>query len=72
MLSERFKHLSKALEWVAANGPLRDGLDLHAAAATLWTLTSPEVHRLLRTERRWSKAKYRRWLTDSLSRLLLP
>jgi AcrR family transcriptional regulator len=72
MLAIRAKNLGKATAWIAANGPLRNELNLHDAADTLWTITSPEVHRLLRTERSWSQTKYRNWLADTLTRLLLP
>lgn len=58
--------------WLMQNGRLRDGLTAGAAAELSWTLASPEVHRLLRRERGWSKARFARWLEGSLARLLLP
>ncbi len=72
MLDQRYANLRQFVAWVEANGPLRDGLSRDDGTATVWTLTSTEVFRLLRTERGWNKARYRRWMTDSLMRLLLP
>jgi AcrR family transcriptional regulator len=72
MLDQRYANLRQFVGWIEANGPLVDGLSSDAATATVWTLTSPEVFRLLRTERGWSKTRYRRWMTNSLIRLLLP
>ena len=70
-LTQRYANLLRFVGWIEDNGPLRNGLSRDDAAAAVWTLTSIEVFRLLRTNRRWSKTKYRRWLTDSLIRLLL-
>ena len=72
MLDQRYANLRQFVGWIKANGPLRDGLSADDATATVWTLTSPEVFRLLRNERGWSTARYRRWMTNSLIRLLLP
>jgi hypothetical protein len=59
---------AKALQ---QRGALRPGLDATSAADTLYALTSPHVHHLLRRQRRWSAAKYRRWLVETLTRDLL-
>jgi AcrR family transcriptional regulator len=72
MLDHRYANLHRFIGWIEANGSLRDGLTHDEATATVWTITSTEVFRLLRTERRWTKARYRRWMTDTLTRLLLP
>lgn len=68
----RFQSMRKFVSWVAANGPLRGGLTQEDAAAIVWTLTSPEVHGLLRVARGWSKERYSTWLRESLTRILLP
>lgn len=60
------------IDWLRRKGPLRPGLTPVAAAELSWTLASPEVHRLLRRERGWGKARFAAWLEASLSRLLLP
>src|SRR5271170_1297072 len=40
------------------------------SAQTFWALASPELHRLLRVDRGWSKSRYRDWLTDALETLI--
>jgi AcrR family transcriptional regulator len=69
---QRYRNQQAVAGWVAANGPLRDGITLDDAAAIIWTLTSPEVHRLLRTERHWPPERFTKWLADTLSLTLLP
>jgi AcrR family transcriptional regulator len=71
-LDERWHNLQTMLGHVAANGPLREGLDLARAADTVWTLTSAEVYLLLTANRGWSRDQYADWLGESLIRLLLP
>jgi len=39
---------------------------------TLWSLVSPELHELLVTERHWTARHYQRWLTQTLSAVILP
>jgi AcrR family transcriptional regulator len=69
---QRYRNQQAVAGWVAANGPLRDGITLDDAAAIIWTLTSPDVHRLLRTERQWSPERFTKWLADTLTLTLLP
>jgi AcrR family transcriptional regulator len=54
------------------NGSLRDGLTPEDAAESVWTLTSGEVFTLLTKNLDWSQKKYKQWMIDSLTRLLLP
>jgi AcrR family transcriptional regulator len=65
----RAENLRVLLDALAANGSLRlagdDALD------TVWALTSPELHQLLRRERGWTRDRYRDWLAASLAALLL-
>jgi AcrR family transcriptional regulator len=68
----RFGNMRQFAAWLAANGPLRDGLTEEEAAGIVWTMTSPEVHRLLRVNRGWTPERYSAWLRDSLTRILLP
>ncbi len=72
LLKERLQNMARVAESVAANGPLRDGLDKHAAAEAIWLLTNPEVYQLVTLDLGWTKEVYREWLTDTLKRLLLP
>jgi AcrR family transcriptional regulator len=60
------------VSWLAANGPLRQGLSKDDATAIVWTLTSPEVHRLLRSDRGWTPEQYTEWLAGTLRATLLP
>jgi AcrR family transcriptional regulator len=71
-LRQRREAMTGLAGWVAANGPLRDGMPVDDAAATIWTLTSPEVHALLRDGWGWSAERYAGWLHDTLERTLLP
>jgi AcrR family transcriptional regulator len=72
MQENRFSKLQTFVEWVAANGPLRDDMDADEAATIIWTLTSPDVNRLLRDVRGWSSQRYAQWLSATLLRVLLP
>lgn len=58
--------------WIAAHGPLSEGLSQDEAAAVVWTLTSPEVHLMLRDTWGWSRQRYEEWLRDTLTASLLP
>ncbi len=55
------------VSWIAARGPLRDGLSEQQATQVLWTLTSPEVHLLMRDTGGWSQQSYRTWLERSVA-----
>ncbi len=52
--------------WIAANGPLRDGLTVTRAGQVVWTLTSPEVHLMLRDTSGWSRRAYQAWLEQGI------
>jgi hypothetical protein len=71
-LEQRRRAMRTVVGWVAANGPLKEGLSEADAASIVWTLTSPEVHRLLRVDSRWSQARYVAWLRETLVASLLP
>jgi hypothetical protein len=70
-LRQRRHGVSTFSESVADHGGLRTGVDRDAAAATVWVLTSPEVHRLLVDGWGWSQERYAAWLADVLGRTLL-
>jgi AcrR family transcriptional regulator len=70
-LNQRRKAMRQTVRWLAANGPLRDGLSEQDAATVLWTLTSPEVYRLLRVDSGWSRKRYQNWLEGALIHGLL-
>ena len=66
----RLQNLRQAVEWMAANGPLR--IDLERAAETLWAMASPDVARLLCERRGWTDEQYADWLEDLLTRSIFP
>lgn len=72
MHRERLANLRTFVGWLSANGPLREGLDHDEAAATVWTVTGPEVHRLLVDELGWDHERYRAWVHRTLEGALLP
>ncbi len=57
--------------WIAVHGPLRDDLTVDRAADVVWTLTSPEVHRLMRDTGGWSVRSYARWLDQTIADAIL-
>lgn len=69
---QRHAAMATVVGWVRARGQLRSGLDDAAAADVVWTLTSPEVHRMLLTTRGWTRSQYETWLRETLERALLP
>jgi len=70
MQGYRAKNMRRAIDWVAARGPMR--VDVERAADTLWVLAAPDVARLLCQGRGWSTDDYAAWLEDTLVRALLP
>jgi AcrR family transcriptional regulator len=56
---------------LAARGALAPGLTEEAALDTIYTLMSPEVHRLLTVERKLSTDQYEDWLSRALAATLL-
>ena len=68
---QRHHAMTTIVGWIAARGPLRDGLDVATGADLVWTLTSPEVHYMLRETRGWSRRQYEVWLRDTLEHALL-
>ena len=70
-LRQRREAMHAVVGWIAAHGGLREGMTPGDAAAAVWTLTSPEVHAMLRTTWGWSSLRYTQWLTDTLTATLL-
>lgn len=67
----RLASMTRFIEWVSARGPLRAGITVEEAALTYWTVSSTEVHHLLRTVGGLSADQYERWLSNNLQALLL-
>ncbi len=72
ILRERLHNMESLVQHLSEQGPLEEGVVDLQAAETIWTLTSPEVFRLLTVDRAWSREQYIQWLADTLTRLLLP
>ncbi|MGY2875668.1 AcrR family transcriptional regulator [Marmoricola sp. URHA0025 HA25] len=68
----RLANLRAFVGWLADNGPLRDGLVPDEAAATVWTITGPDVHRLLVDDLGWDHERYHAWVHSTLEAALLP
>lgn len=72
ILGQRLRTMEALAGHMAERGALRAGLDVAPAAETIWTLSSPEIFRLLTGDRGWTREQYVQWLGDALMRLLLP
>ena len=48
------------------------GTDRAAAVDTIWALMDPVVFCRLTGDRHWTTARFERWFTDSVTRLVLP
>jgi AcrR family transcriptional regulator len=72
ILRERLQNMELLVQHLSKQGPLQEGVANLQAAETVWTLTSPEVFRLLTVDRAWSREQYIQWLADTLTRLFLP
>jgi AcrR family transcriptional regulator len=68
----RYQSQRTYIDMLLANGPLRDGLTPEGAQTTYATLASPETYAFLTSDRGWTSEQYEHWLTDTLTRLLLP
>lgn len=72
MHATRLANLTELVHWVAANGPLRDGLSMDEAAVTVWALAGPDMHRVLVDGLNWDVERYADWLRRTLEAALLP
>jgi AcrR family transcriptional regulator len=68
---QRHTGQSRIARAVVRSGRLREGLTSAAAADIVYALMSPEVFRILTVERRWSEARYERWVAAALRAQLL-
>lgn len=68
---QRREAMATLATWLAATGPLRDGMAIKDAEDILWTMTSPEVHRLYRRHCAWSADSYAAWLVTALTDALM-
>ena len=68
----RLRNLTQLVTWIAANGPLREGLSIEDAAATIWSLTGADMHRMLVDGLGWSQEHFAEWIATTLEATLLP
>jgi TetR/AcrR family transcriptional regulator, regulator of autoinduction and epiphytic fitness len=67
---QRHTGQSRIVAALKARDALDPGLDTSEAADIVYTLLSPEVHRILTVERGWPADRYERWIARSLATLL--
>jgi hypothetical protein len=72
LTKERLQNMTMVSERLAANGPLREGLDKDTAGEMIWALTSQDLYLLFTRDLGWTNEKYASWLNETLIRLLLP
>jgi AcrR family transcriptional regulator len=70
-LRQRRQAMTQVASWIAANGDLRNKMSVENAADIIWTVTSPDVHHLLRDQCGWDASQYQTWLHDTLASALL-
>ena len=71
--TEEDQRLTGARFWteiLTSKGPLRPGLSHGDAADVMWLLMSPDNYYRLVHRRRWTTAKYQRWLAAAITQLL--
>ena len=71
ILDERVEGLKFFVSALLSNGPLQTGLGLEDASETIWAISSGEVYTLLVIDRGWSVEKYKQWLVNVLTKLIL-
>lgn len=69
---QRLTGQARVVRALSTRGWLVEGIGESDALDIIYTLMSPEVHRILTAERGWSADRYERWLADTLSATLLP
>ena len=69
---QRLVAARRFVDALADKTSLREGLRRAFAADLVWLLIAPENYHALISERGWPRARYERWLTDTLTHALLP
>jgi len=68
---QRLEGQTRVARLLAKRRALAPGLSVKDAADVIYTLMSPDVHRLLTQERGWSSDRYEAWLATTLANALL-
>ncbi len=69
MEQHRLAHMRQVAAWLARRGPLM--VSRNRAGEIIWTLTSPDVGRMLCDVQGWSQAEHATWLEGTLACALL-
>lgn len=69
--SARLMRMSHVARGLAAKAQLREGQSVERAADIMWTLSSPELYRLLVVTRGWTPERYGEFVGESLVDALL-
>jgi AcrR family transcriptional regulator len=72
LMSQREVMASWLVDGIMQRSALRGRTDRAASADTVWALMDPVVFCRLTGDRHWTTARFERWFTDSVTRLLLP
>jgi AcrR family transcriptional regulator len=67
---QRYTGQARIVTALEARGALDPDLDTAEAADIVYAVMSPDVHRILTTERGWPADRYERWIARSLGALL--
>ncbi len=68
---QRYTGQSRIARELASRHALADGMTKTKAADLIYTLMSPELHRILTVERGWTPRRYQTWLATTLRAQLL-
>jgi AcrR family transcriptional regulator len=62
----RYEGQASTITLLGQSGQLQPGLDEKEARDIFWTLTARDIYRMLVIERKWSSARYEKWLSDAI------
>jgi hypothetical protein len=69
--AQRAATVAWVVDGICSRATLRAGLTRRHAIDQLWLLMDPAVYQRLTRHRDWSPAKYEKWFTATVARLLL-
>jgi AcrR family transcriptional regulator len=72
LMSQRQVMAAWLVDGILLRSALRDGASRGSAIDTVWTLMDPVIFCRLTEDRRWTSSQFERWLTDTITQLLLP
>ena len=72
LMSQREVMATWLVDGIMRRTALREGTGRADAIDAVWTLMDPVIFCRLTGDRHWTTARFERWFTDSLTRLLLP